>query len=692
MKYVLVSIAIFLFSLLKGYTQNAYYDALQLSNILTQIDSLENVETAEAVQLKREKRLHFYRLLMPYVKNTCPGATPDSIRSCLLAKRNPFFSTAFLPSSSGDISVSLKALRGLAGAAGNLDVTTFADGLAQFLVERTREELNVAFFQKFSDFLENYPEFRIIFPNTNTFIAYMNIGDYANTLNTLKEAFDKDLKALLTNALRLTHLDTTACSSANPEDHNKCAVRINAIRNFFNSNNGILIRSALQIGNGIMQQVKIPDILDSIVRPGYLSNYAPFTNDQDNINLLNGLRLVRIISNSIRSVDPVRNYISGQELLLLKTNEKLRAIFFGLLYEEINGNNVVINNVPVTTVLQPGRAESFIDYMEGLANEAKEIQAVWGNIKTIAEPELSKQYGAVFEQFRSLLQYAANLQIIDPQLVIPPVFTQILNQTAGVFEIAHDISVKNYNAAVLGFLKLLSIETPAFNNRDTMNQFLRAFLKYGSFAANVVTAKDPTEVKAAIKAVALPAGSAALKKQSSFSITVNAYVGLVTGYSQPFAKTFTTKDPAGNIVTARLHGSVPVSLFAPVGFGFNWSTSSKKNGLEKKYPGAVSAFVSVIDVGALVGFRFMQDSGLVSDKMKVKLANIFAPGINFMYGFPKAPLSVGIGAQWIPSLQRNADNNEFFVLTESGIRYQFHFAVDIPVFSLRTSRKSYLYP
>lgn len=694
MKYILFFATLYFGCLQQGRSQNAFYDVLQLRSLLTQIDSLENVETAEAVQLKKEKRVLFYQLLIPYMGADCPETTPDGIRSCLLQK-NPFFSAAVLPSSSGDMSVPLKALQGLVGAAGNLDVTTFADGLAQFLVERTREELNVAFFQKFSDFLESYPEFRVMFPNTNTFIAYMNIGDYANTLNTLKEAFNKDLKALLTNALRLSQLDTTACSSADIEERSKCAVRIDAIKRFFNSNNGMLVRTALQMGNGIMQQTKIPDIIDSIIQPGYLATYAPFNQEQANSNLRNGLQLIRIISHSIRSADPSKNYIPEEEWMLLKSDEKLRNIFFGLLYEMIKNNNIIINNKPVITILQPGKIQPFIAYIEGILNEAKAIQIAWLELKTmkaIADAELSRQYAVIFEQVRSLLQYVSGIQVIDPQLAIPPVFTTILNGTASVFEIAHDISVKNYNAAVLGFLKLLAVEVPTFDNRDTMNQFLRAFLKYGSFAANVVTAKDPSEVKAAIKAVALPAGSAALKKQSSFSITVNAYVGLVTGYNQPFKKTFTTRDENGNIVTAKLHGSVPVSLFAPVGFGFNWSTGGKKVGLERKYPGSISAFVSVIDVGALVGFRFMQDSGLVSDKIKVKLANIFAPGVNLIYGFPRAPLSIGIGAQWIPSLQRNAESNEFFVLTQSGIRYQLHFAVDIPVFSLRTSRRSYLYP
>lgn len=700
MKYILFVTILFCGCLIKVTGQNAYYDALRLQNLLRSIDSVTRaVESAtdptakqNLIQLSQEQSALFYQVAAPYLSDDCNDGDLDKARNCLL--RNPFFPSELLPSSSSDSPLGFTSLKGLIGAAGNLDVTTFADGLAQFLVERAKEELNVAFFQKFSDFLENYPEFRVMFPNTNTFIAYMNIGDYANTLNTLKEAFDKDLKALLTNALRLSQLDTTACSSSTVEDRNKCAVRIEAIRKFFNSNNGMLVKSALQLGNGIMQQAKIPDIIDSIIQPGYLANYAPFNDEKANKNLSNGLALVRLINHNIRSIEPNRNYISEPELLLIKTNDTLRRFFFGLLYQEIDKNKIEINNIPVTNILQPVRVQAFIAYIEGLLNEAKSIQIAWAELKTmkaLAEADLGKNYSLIFEHVRSLLLYAGNIQTIDPQLVIPPVFINIIGGATGVFEIAHDISIKNYNAAVLGFLKLLSIQAPAFDNRDTMNQFLRAFLKYGSFAANVVTAKDPAEVKSAIKAVALPAGSAALKKQSSFSITVNAYVGLVTGYNQPFAKTFTTKDENGNTVTAKLNGSIPVSVFAPVGFGFNWSTGGKTRS-QKKYPGSVSAFVSVIDIGALVGYRFVQDSGLVSDKMKVRLGNIFSPGVNFIYGFPRAPLSVGIGAQWIPSLQRNAESNEFFVLTESGIRYQLHFSVDIPVFSLRTSRKTYLYP
>src|SRR5690606_1930335 len=45
------------------------------------------------------------------------------------------------------------------GAIGALDVTAFADGLAQFLIERGNEELNAAFFNRFRNFLDKHPEF-----------------------------------------------------------------------------------------------------------------------------------------------------------------------------------------------------------------------------------------------------------------------------------------------------------------------------------------------------------------------------------------------------------------------------------------------------------------------------------------------------------------------------------------------------
>ena len=93
--------------------------------------------------------------------------TVDSIRA------NPFF-RPYAPWTNQSSVSSTKGLSSIISSIGKLDVTAFADGLAQFLVERTKEELNEAFFRKFRAYLDNYPEFKVLFPNTNTFTENFN--------------------------------------------------------------------------------------------------------------------------------------------------------------------------------------------------------------------------------------------------------------------------------------------------------------------------------------------------------------------------------------------------------------------------------------------------------------------------------------------------------------------------------------
>ena len=51
---------------------------------------------------------------------------------------------------------------------GSLDVTNIADGFAKFLVKRTKQELNMAFFTKFKEELSKpeYRDLQTVFPQT----------------------------------------------------------------------------------------------------------------------------------------------------------------------------------------------------------------------------------------------------------------------------------------------------------------------------------------------------------------------------------------------------------------------------------------------------------------------------------------------------------------------------------------------
>lgn len=77
---------------------------------------------------------------------------------------------------------------------GNKDVTTLVSGIARFLAERTKEELNEAFFQKMKEKLNAYPELTTTFPKTASFLNAIETYSYASVLQVPKEAFETDMQ------------------------------------------------------------------------------------------------------------------------------------------------------------------------------------------------------------------------------------------------------------------------------------------------------------------------------------------------------------------------------------------------------------------------------------------------------------------------------------------------------------------
>src|SRR5262249_31148091 len=150
------------------------------------------------------------------------------------------------------------------------------------------------------------------------------------------------------------------------------------------------------------------------------------------------------------------------------------------------------------------------------------------------------------------------------------------------------------------------------NNLTEISGFKTFFVKYASFAANVVQAKNSDDAEKAIEAIALPAGSASIKKNTQVNIALNAY--LCGFYGNEY---LSNEKPSK---------WAPISgVYAPIGV-----TVSTKIGNS-----SISAFVTVLDIGAFASYRLKDDS--TEDLPKVTLQNIFAPGIGIVYGFPKVP-------------------------------------------------------
>jgi hypothetical protein len=208
-------------------------------------------------------------------------------------------------------------------------------------------------------------------------------------------------------------------------------------------------------------------------------------------------------------------------------------------------------------------------------------------------------------------------------------------------------------------------------------KFVEGALKYGNAIASIVKSKSPEEAEAAIDAAVLPAGSSSIKKNSSWNISLNAYIG---GY---FGRTFNSTDQIdGN--NSKVGVTAPVGFAISKGLGYYW-----KNG---PAIGALSLYFTVIDVGAIAGYRLNDDSTAL--EQKVTLNDIFTPGGYLVYGLglpfkwaSYVPLSIGYGWQYGSKLYYKNDEGKLLVSDKSRWRSNWFVAIDIPLANFWT--KSY---
>jgi hypothetical protein len=135
---------------------------------------------------------------------------------------------------------------GLLTGLGNTDITYFAAGLARFLAERAKQELNEAFFSKMKDQLNAYPELKTVFPNTSKTLNTIETYSYASVIQVLKEAFETDIQNLPQNLFELKNLTKTSCLEIQSEKLKvKCESRMQQLEKFFTTQSGYWVALGL---------------------------------------------------------------------------------------------------------------------------------------------------------------------------------------------------------------------------------------------------------------------------------------------------------------------------------------------------------------------------------------------------------------------------------------------------------------
>jgi hypothetical protein len=590
---------------------------------------------------------------------------------------------------------------GLMSNLGNADVTNAAAGFARFLAERTKEELNEAFFNKMKDQLNAFPELKTVFPKTVSYLNIIESFSYASVLNALRGAFEMDIQNLPENLYSIKSLKEGMCDKlticGNDKDCHKyadCKGRISKLEDFFKTQDGHWLALGMFAAKKAIKSTNPAELLHTCIASVEFTDLkasSSIPTEYDDYNIASAMELTSFISQSFVSKEEDQVWITSKQLKVLFNSREALKIYFGLLLaKELSvqdKNNIAFfnnNNNKIT----------FGDFLKKVYNNYAEDESQLCNLilntyevfnttnlavkKMLSASEKSVQADphALYDYFRTLINSIK--PVTNNPLLIEFVSKDIgasynkieryLNPSA---DIAYHIATQKYAAAVYDASILLNslndIKVTIKKNENKVKEtagfapVLKSFVKYGTLISTVANAQSSSEVKQALEASVLPIGSYSIKRKTNWSMSINSYVGAYWSYAN--------KDDY-----------LPVlGLSAPVGFNISKGISATGN------YGGFGLNLQILDVGALVNYYLLNgDTTAIPNDFSVRLSNIFAPGFNLCYNIPKTPLSFSWGGQYIPTIYKYKQINGSNQLTPTNaFRMQFSLLVDIPMYNLK---------
>jgi len=622
---------------------------------------------------------------------------------------NPFLDTlanSFLSSSNGNAQGGGLAAS-IFSSIGGLDVTSFADGLAKFLVKRAKQELSISFFEKFKAIIQRTPDIGTIFPRTAALLLAINdeIYDYQRYLQNLREAFKQDIAEIHRNLPGIVDNHPAFFSHHQPA------------------------KAALLTACYIVSQ------LEDEAHPGdILANYPVEYLDSINgnsfgrNNFKGAIQTIQLISASLKDTSSQENanYWAGIEQIRKLVNDKeVFKMYLGLLYQEAQRKYGGIqfdktNLLDILKEIAKNYEQVFgvyISYRSYILRFGEKTTALNNMIKEQRKEDLSdsarvEKYTTYFRTAIDLIEYftqASQLPFIKENLF----FNDLNEKLKKYFKVSYaaadlvsSINRKNYSAAINSAVRVYDLvtlktssEDPVDTTADTANLLnekssgpdslknnVTKLARYGAFMASVATAKNSDEVEASIEAFALPTGSSRIKRVSDFNVALNAYVGFYAGFER--IRGYDTGQLKLNTA----------GITAPVGVAASWGHHLLfwKTG---KSEWSTSVFVSLIDIGTVAAFRFKNDttvlentdtSAVPAQVPTIQLKNILSPGVFLSIGIPKCPLSVNLGVQAGPNLRKISLNENGqtvdvkFDENKLYLRYSISICVDIPIVNFYT--------
>jgi hypothetical protein len=659
-------------------------------------------------------------------KEQISGITAKKLDS--LIKLNPFFKGFDFGGliKANEPELTLTKIAASFSSLGGLNVTNITNAVAALMIDRAKQELTVAFFNRFKEFANKNPEFKILFPKTTNNLENLLSYKYPETLQALRTGFIDDLRQI---TFRLD--DVLSLPRYQKLFDNLPEVKI-AIRS---------LKLVHELETGASNAA---DVINE------LAHYAEWQNPKLE-NAGNILKTVALISESIRDTVTDKSkasvWVSAKELkkaFLGPNSETFATVYLGLLYQRAQGENIKYKTATgaelrLDTVLAKYKKDipKFYDELREFIVLSEKVNVNYQDLKNKIDKKESisdENYYTYIETSLDVVEYGFSLaKLFGADVTKAEDYLSILKESNDLYK---SIYSKEYNQAIVNVVdilvkiqkladdskvnvtdasSLISAKTDgnlplvksdwilykengsyytkkkdgtnksgSFTELDIfidpttfisstkklqrplekLTDLLEKIKPYALFVANVAEAKNEDDIKNALNAVILPVGSSSIKKHSVFNISVQSYLGARVSMFQSSSQ-------------VQNAWNSPWSVTAPIGFAFSWGGK----GLVWKNPASFSIFASLLDIGAIVDYKLTTDSkNNAAIDYEIKLGQIISPGGYAVWGFPgNLPLSIGAGAQYGPGIFSASDGIK---TVSPDWKFNMFLAVDIPFFNL----------
>ncbi len=544
-------------------------------------------------------------------------------------------------------------------------VTTLADGLAKFYVKRVKEELAINFFDRMKQEIGNRPALYLLFPQTTGVlnVASTEIYEYQRYIQNIQSAVKNDLVAIPENFPAVVdHYDASYfCKHAYTR---------------------ATLLSACYITSEIKKQAHFGDIL-----AGYPLNYLDGLENKVQ-NLKPSLQFLQALSGSLRDTakgTEAPYWVSIGSVRQLVKSKRAFKIYLGLLSAQIRNEygSIVFSgdmdlakqldaiNQQVDTTLETFNLYRNFILQLGVKTDVLNKMISYGT-KANTDSLAIEQVAAYVNATVDLLKYISNIQRLSLFKDQPKEsYAAYFEMANTITDIITDVNRKNYAGIVNKAIRAYELlEEPADSTERILlgTDVKNKLLKYGGMMAALGMARNSDEVAQVIETAALPVGSARIKRNARFNVSLNGYVGLFAGGEKINDDASVMRFTSG--------------LTAPLGIGFNWG--HKLFFFNTRTEWSTSVYASLIDIGAFTAFRF-GDS--LSQAPAIKLKNILSPGLFLSIGIPKWPLSVNLGTQLGPNLRTVTATSGTAAgdfSSKTYFRHSISICVDIPLLNLYT--------